>query len=157
LTRWQRGFTRPQARAITPNDYFFMNSIGGPGTGPGTFGNNTNSGPYRIATDSQGNVYALDPFGTAQVQKFTPTGTFVCQIGGPSPSQGGLGLVFGMAVGADGVVYVLDTWRGDSNRVQEYSSADGGSTYTLSGHITTLGWRPARPSAWLWMATATST
>ncbi len=54
--------------------------------------------------------------------------------------QGGLGLVFGVAVGADGVVYVLDTWRGaDSNRVQDCSSADGGSTYALSGHITTTG------------------
>jgi sugar lactone lactonase YvrE len=123
--------TAPQARAVTPNDYFFMNSIGGPGTGPGTFGNNPSPGPYAVATDAAGNVYAVDPNGTALIQKFDPSGTLISHFG-----PGIVGSCYGIAVGPGGVVYVIDTWRSDSNRIQEFSSANG-VDYVSAGHIAT--------------------
>ena len=119
----------PQARAVSPNTYFFMNSIGGPGTGPGTFGNNTSPGPYAVATDAAGNVYAVDPYGTALIQKFDPSGTLICSFG-----TGIVGSCFGIAVGPSGVVYVIDTGRSDSNRIQEFSSTNG-VNYVSAGHI----------------------
>ena len=126
----------------TSETYFCLNTIGGPGVGGlGQFGSASNAGPYGIATDAAGDVYVADPSngGSAKVQKFRANGSPVCTIGSyGTTGAGDFQNAYGLTVGSDGVVYVLDTWRsGDSYRIQKFSSPDGGSTYSSAGQIAT--------------------
>jgi uncharacterized protein (TIGR03663 family) len=82
----------------------------GPGNGRGQFNQ-----PRGIAVSStDGTVYVVD-MGNARVQRFGATGDFVGawggEVGGVTFSQTDRGLgPTGIAVGADGLIFVADTW-----------------------------------------------
>jgi sugar lactone lactonase YvrE len=132
----------PAAAFMNNEQYGFMNQIGSPGTGLWTFGNASNPGPYGVAVDSDGNVFALDPngavgpSGTVMVQKFAPDGSHLCAFGVFGSDAGTLFNPYGIAVGPGGTVYVLDTWRIDQNRIQKFDPADAQRlSYVPSGEV----------------------
>jgi sugar lactone lactonase YvrE len=132
---------RPAAALMNNEQYGFLNQIGGPGTGPWTFGNASNPAPYGVAVDADGNVFALDPNGIVdgthsfRVQKFGPDGSHICGFGNYGSDLGGLSSPYGIAVDSAGTVYVLDTWRADQDRIQKFSPSDAGRAYVSSGQI----------------------
>lgn len=133
-------FAAPPAHAGTPTSdtYFWLNTIGSAGAGPGYFGGTTNPGPYGVATDSQGRVYVADPNNdAAPLQKFTADGTYVCPVAPYGGSAGQVMGAYGVAVGPNDVVYAVDTWRGDSNRIQKFSWSDSEQKYVSAGVIAT--------------------
>ena len=126
----------PAAAVMNNEQYGFLNQIGGPGTGAGQFGGGASPGPYGVAVDSAGNVFAVDPNNSGyRVHKFAPDGTHLTSFGAAGSGDGHLSGPYGIAIAPNGVVYVVDTWRADADRVQYYASADGGATYASAGHI----------------------
>ena len=145
----------PAAAVLNNQQYGFLNQIGGPGTGAGQFGDGSNPGPYGVAVDAVGNVFAVDPNTSGdRVQKFAPDGSFICSFGPFGQNEGELAVPYGIAVGPGGTVYVLDTYRGNQDRIQKYASADGGLTYASAGQV---GISPltAMPTSWPSMPAAT--
>jgi DNA-binding beta-propeller fold protein YncE len=75
-----------------------------------------------LAVDAYRNVYVLDNK-TNTIQKFDSTGHFLIKWGGPSddsnPENGKFNKPVGVAVDADGMVYVTDM---DNHRVQKFTS-----------------------------------
>jgi sugar lactone lactonase YvrE len=129
------------ATAVRNNEqYGFLNQIGSSGTGVGQFGNGASPGPYGVAVDPAGNVFAVDPNnGAYRVLKFAPNGAHITSFGLSGSSAGELGSAYGIGVDSSGVVYVIDTWRSNANRIQYFSSPDGGATYTSAGQVTVAG------------------
>ncbi len=91
----------------------FISAWGSKGREPGQF-----IYPEGIAVDSIGNVYVTDtenPYyneDSHRVQKFDMNGNFITQWGGYGPDNGSFMNPSGIAVDADGYVYVSDTsWR----------------------------------------------
>jgi hypothetical protein len=84
--------------------------LGGPGQGDGTFDE-----PVAVAVDGAGDVHVADAQRNA-IQVFGPDGRFSAQYGGNL----GLYRPRGLAIGADGLVYLADTGR---NRVLLLSGA----------------------------------
>ena len=73
-------------------------------------GESTLKQPIAVAADNTGNVYIVDGGPTGRVQKFGATGTLITQIGNTGTTATGLlQNPGGIAVGADGDVYVADT------------------------------------------------
>ena len=109
--------------------------IGTPGSGEGQF-----QMPKGIAMAPDGSIYVADTF-NHRVQHFSADGTFIQQWGSKSPEcpypgsppsnvpSGTFCEPWGIAVGADGSVYVADTWN---NRIQKFT-ADG-QFITMWGH-----------------------
>jgi sugar lactone lactonase YvrE len=130
---------QPAAAAVVPADtYLFYNDIGGPGTAQGTFGFGVNPAPYGVAVDAQGNVYATDGNHSPMIQKFGRDGTWITEFGTFGTGAGNLTNPYAVAVGTDGTVYVLDTWRtANDYRIQKFYSADGGLTYASAGQVST--------------------
>jgi DNA-binding beta-propeller fold protein YncE len=95
--------------------------IGGPGTGSGQF-----SQPADVAVDAEGNLYVVDTL-NHRVQKFTPEGgvTMFGEVGSDpgqfaNPRSRDYEVddgPWGIGIGADGNVYVADTWN---HRVQKF-------------------------------------
>src|SRR5262249_36152041 len=104
-TRWPSTPTATSTSATPDNarvqkfdpDGRFLMQVGGPGAGAGRF--RAASGPYGLAVDRHGNVYALDLGGT--LQKFDPAGRFVAKW----TSTGGSRM---MAVDERGDLYIRD-------------------------------------------------
>ena len=96
---------------------------GQPGTGPGQF-----NFPRAVAVDADGNVYVADS-GNNRIVVFGPDGGFLREWGstckldtGEGCANGGVGQFnepWGIAVGADGSVYVSDTWN---HRIQKFTN-----------------------------------
>lgn len=92
----------------------FITKWGSPGTGEGEF-----QGINFITLDTGGNVYVSERAG-ARVQKFNADGDFITTWGKKSPTtQGRLSQPEGLAVDAEGNVYVADA----SDRIQKFSPA----------------------------------
>ena len=129
------------ARAVVSNEqYGFMNQIGGPGASPGQFGGGTNPGPYGVAVGPTGNVFVVDPNASLhEVDEFAPDGTLITSFGQAGSSLGSINSAYGIAVDSAGTVYVIDTWRSDADRIQYFTSSDGGATYTPAGQIAVTG------------------
>jgi len=77
---------------------------------------------FRGATDvafaRNGHIYVSDGYGNARVVEFDAIGTFVREWGEPGRGPGQFRLPHGIAVGADGNVYVADRENG---RVQRFT------------------------------------
>ena len=84
--------------------------------------------PWGITVDRDGGVYVAD-WQNDRIQKFSATGEFIRQFGGPDLRVGDLNRPSGVAVDSDGDVYVTD-WG--NHRVQVYGP-DGAFIATLVG------------------------
>lgn len=122
------------ARVFPASGPYALSDRPGPGSARGQFNQ-----PIGIAVASTGTVYIVDMV-NARIQRFSPAGDFVgiWGKGGSgdvafSTTANGLGPT-GIATGADGLVYVADTWghriaviRDDGNVVREFGGhADTG-------------------------------
>jgi prepilin-type N-terminal cleavage/methylation domain-containing protein len=108
----------------TPYDYVQMFALGGSYSYPpttfgsySTTGNGGFSNPNGIAIDGSGNVWVSDQ-GGYWVEKFSPSGTYISQIGGPGYTNGKFYNPGGVAIDATGNIWVVDI---SNNRVQEFS------------------------------------
>ncbi len=109
----------PEGTDPVPPDQ--VTNIGGPGAGPGQF-----AGPLDLTLDTQGNLYVVDslnhriqkiaPDGTAQT--FGEEGSEPSQFANPrSPDYDLNDGPWGIAVDAQGNIYVADTWN---HRIQKF-------------------------------------
>ena len=103
--------------------------IGAQGTGAGQFGQLAG-----IASDSAGNVYAVDRSGN-RVEKFAPDGTLLQTIGSAGSGAGQLSQPVDVAVDGAGNVYVAD---GGNSRVEKFAP-DGSFMATIGGPGTGTG------------------
>jgi DNA-binding beta-propeller fold protein YncE len=74
--------------------------------------------PYRVAVDSEGNVYVADT-GNFRIQKFDTDGNFLTQWGSYGTGKGYFRSPWGVAVDSVGYVYVADT---GNNRIQKFDT-----------------------------------
>lgn len=84
-----------------------------PGAGPFNMPTNLVRGP-------QGDLFITDGYGNARVHRFTPTGELVASWGEPGDSPGQFNVPHGIAVDADGRLYVCDR---ENSRIQLFSPA----------------------------------
>jgi hypothetical protein len=78
---------------------------GAPGAGvPGE----SFSRPTDVAWDSAGNVFVADGYGNARIAKYEPSGKWIAGWGSRGTGQGQFNVVRGIAIDAQGNVYVAD-------------------------------------------------
>jgi len=90
---------------------------GGAGAGRGGRGGLPGAGqqsdvfqrPTDVAWDAAGNIYVADGFGNSRIAKFDKTGKFVKSWGSRGSENGQFNMIHGIAVDAQGSVYVADT------------------------------------------------
>ncbi|MBV8846363.1 MAG: hypothetical protein JO307_26455 [Bryobacterales bacterium] len=104
---------------------------GGRGGGPPGAGAQSDifSRPTDVAWDGAGNIYVADGLGNARVAKFDKSGKFVKSWGSRGSAQGQFNQVHGLAIDAQGNVYVADT---GNNRIQVFDG-DGNFKTQFSG------------------------
>lgn len=96
-------------------DGTFLAQIGGPGNGDGQLG-----GVYGVAADPTGSfVYATDGSSHNRVNEYTTSGTFLRSWGITGSADGDFNLPSGIAVAANGDVYVSDN---TNDTIQEFTS-----------------------------------
>ena len=74
--------------------------------------------PTNLAVAPNGELYVSDGYGNARVHRFSSSGRLVQSWGGPGCGRGEFHLVHGIAVAADGTVFVADR---ENDRVQLFS------------------------------------
>jgi len=79
--------------------------------------------PTDVAWDRGGNVYVADGYGNARVAKYEPTGKYIKSWGSRGTAPGQFNVVHGIAIDAQGNVYVADE---GNRRVQVF---DGNGTF----------------------------
>jgi sugar lactone lactonase YvrE len=95
----------------------------------------TFNAPRGLALDADGNIYVADT-GSNKLRKITPAGVVSTLAGtGDSGSTDGVSATFsspcGLAIGADGTIYVCDR---DNNKIRAVNSSNGTvSTFTGTG------------------------
>ena len=89
----------------------YADSRNQPGGAPGLF-----YGPRALAVDREGNVLVVDT-GNKRIEKFSPEGVFLAQVGSLGAGQGLFNEPVGIAVDGQGNVYVADTWN---SRIQKF-------------------------------------
>lgn len=99
---------------------------GPPGAGPQS---DVFQRPADVAWDSAGNIYVADGFGNARVAKFDKVGKFVKSWGSRGSETGQFSTVHGIAVDAQGNVYVADT---GNKRIQVFDN-DGNFKTQFTG------------------------
>jgi len=79
-----------------------INTIGGPGDGPGQF-----NFPVDLTVDANGDLYVVDTM-NFRIQIFGPGGAFQTMFGRHSDGSGDFGRPKGVSVDSDGNIYVAD-------------------------------------------------
>lgn len=74
--------------------------------------------PTNVAVAPSGDLYVSDGYGNARVHRFSATGEFIQSWGEPGNGPGQFNLVHGVAVAADGRVFIADR---ENDRVQIFS------------------------------------
>jgi DNA-binding beta-propeller fold protein YncE len=86
--------------------------------------------PTDVAWDTAGNIYVADGFGNARIAKFDKAGKFVKSWGSKGSEPGHFSTVHGIAIDAQGNVYVADT---GNKRIQVFDT--GGNFKTQFTNI----------------------
>lgn len=76
--------------------------------------------PTNVAIAPNGEMYVADGYGNARVHRFAPDGRLLASWGTPGSGAGEFHVPHGIAVDADGTVYVADR---ENSRVQRFTSA----------------------------------
>ena len=128
--------TAPPASALSTQDYFFISSIGPDYASGHSFGTD---GPYGVAVDAAGNVYAGLSAGIA---KFYANGSWACTYTGDGDTYT-MGAVWGLDVNDSGsIIYVAEH---DMNRIamlrlDQYGSYNLVSLIGCNGGDGSSGW-----------------
>ncbi|HEY6758997.1 MAG TPA: NHL repeat-containing protein [Baekduia sp.] len=91
--------------------------------------------PQAVAVGPDGNVYVTDQ-GSHLIQKFTPAGQWLADIGSAGTRPGELSAIGAIAVTGDNQVVVAD---GSTNRIVRFSGTDGSLIGSWGGSGTDLG------------------
>jgi hypothetical protein len=112
------GGDTPSPPTPTPTlTYVFSSKFGSHGSGNGQFLN-----PHDITFDASGNIFVTDR-DRNDIQKFSPTGTYISKFGSSGSGNGQFSVPYSAAHDASGNIYVADR---DNNRVQKL---DGSGAY----------------------------
>ena len=95
---------------------------GGPLPGAGAEGESFVR-PTDVAWDAAGNIYVADGYGNARIAKYEPGGKYIKSWGSRGTAPGQFNIVHGIAIDAQGNVYVADE---GNRRVQVF---DGNGTF----------------------------
>jgi len=122
-----------------------IGATGAPGAAAGQF-----NFPRAVAVDAEGKIYVADS-GNHRVQIFNPDGSFLRQFGSACKLDTGEGCQgdgrgqfnepWGIAVAADGSIYVSDTWN---HRIQKFDNQ--GAFVTMWGRFESTGGELGAPS-----------
>ncbi len=109
-----RGAEPPAGRGAAP--------AGGPLPGAGAEGEAFQR-PTDVAWDAAGNIYVADGYGNARIAKYEPGGKYIKSWGSRGTAPGQFNIVHGIAIDAQGNVYVADE---GNRRIQVF---DGNGTF----------------------------
>jgi DNA-binding beta-propeller fold protein YncE len=76
--------------------------------------------PTNLAIAPNGDLYASDGYGNARIHRFSPSGQLLHSWGAPGSGPGQFHVPHGIAIDADGLVYVADR---ENSRIQRFTPA----------------------------------
>jgi DNA-binding beta-propeller fold protein YncE len=113
--------------------------------------------PTNLAVGSKGDLYVSDGYGNCRVHRFSPTGTLERSWGAPGTGPGQFYLPHGIAVAADGRVFVCDRendriqiFTPDGEYLTEWTDTQRPTHLVFDGqgraYVSELWWHPGQTS-----------